>query len=440
MGKKNYKRADISDSMTAALGIDSLLVLENESTDHCFHAVHERYFSKKKAICPACHSDKTRSSKVTIRKFKDVIEYEDGFEIIDLFFHQRWFRCNSCNSSVFSEDIDFAEKGCRYTNRLADNLADGTFRYSYKKVCDYYGVPASTASVGSIMRRRIQYRESLFPILETPHTIVIVELDYFRERYPMIIGVSNFKIYCLDILPDTSEATYITFLRQLDATKLKRIYIEPNEELKSAIATCFPILQPLISQECISRHARNDFLKIVHSDGKRFPVVHKDDVLTQYRKYITSARIKKQIKLGMSSRERLSRAYEHHQSLLGILEDEWDYPKLSTWSATIDSDLHEFEELIDVIEFYEPEINNALALTVKLPDSFAAVIQGICDAINVMPHCIFDVLRARCMLTIPNDTIKENDKQKRLGIPVDRFIENIKEITKNIKEEREYEL
>lgn len=440
MGKRSYTRAEISKAKTDTLDIKSLLVLDSESTDDCFHAVHEHYFSKKKYLCPACHSNKTRSSKVTIRKFKDVLENDDSFRIIDLYFHQRWFRCDNCKRSVFPEDIDFAEKGCRYTNRLADRLADGTFRYSYKKVCDYYGVPASTASVGAIMRRQIQYRESLLPVLNTPPTVAVIEFDYFRECHSLIMGINQSEIYCMDILPDASEAAYITFFRQLDATKLKKIYIEPNEELSTAVATCFPALHPLLSHECIHRHARNALLEIIHSDGKRFPVVHKDDILTQNKKYITESRIRKQIQLGMSSRERLSKAYNQHQMLLELLDDKWDYSKLSSWAANVEPELEEFGELRDLIEFYEAEITAALKSDPGLPENFVAVVQGIRDAILSMSHCIFDILRARCMLTIQNDIIIENKEQKRLGIPAGRFLENIKKITENIKKEREYEL
>lgn len=440
MGKKTYSKSDISKEKTKILGIDSLQVLEAESNDTCFHVVHKRYFRKEKCACPACHSTQTRSSKVIARKFKDILEDAEGFRIVDLIFHQRYMRCDGCKSSVFPEDIDFAEKGCRYTNRLSDKLAEGTFRYSYKKVCDYYGVPASTASVGAIMRRQIQYRESRFPRLETPHTIAIIELHYFRNTYPLILSIDDSSIYCIDILKDTSETSYINFFRTLDASKLNQIYIEPNVELASAVATCFPCISPLISQECIFRHGRNAFIEIIHSDGKRFPVVHKDTVLTQNRKFITSKRDKTQIKQGMSSRERLSKAYEHYQSLLGIFENTWDYSQLSAWASKTPDNLNEFIELIDIIEFHEKEIQGALSTEKSLPENFSAVVQGICDAIDEMPHCIFDVLRARCMLTSPYDTIVENDETKRLGIPVERFIENIKDITNNIKEERDYEL
>ena len=47
MGKKNYTRAEISKAKTDTLSINSLLVLDSESTDNCFHAVCEHYFSKK---------------------------------------------------------------------------------------------------------------------------------------------------------------------------------------------------------------------------------------------------------------------------------------------------------------------------------------------------------------------------------------------------------
>ena len=242
----------------------------------------------------------------------------------------------------------------------------------------------------------------------------------------------------MDILPDTSEATYITFFRNLDATKLENIYVEPNDELKSAVAACFPTLPSLISQECVRRHARNAFIEIIHSDGKRFPLVNKEDKLTQYKKYITSSHDKKQIEMGMRSRKRLKQAYEHYQSLLKILENTWDYTQLLEWADKIDPNLYEYGNLIDIIEFYETEINNALTSTEKLPQIFSTVVRGICDAINAMPHCIFDILRARCMLTISNDTIKENDEQKRCGILADRFVENITKITNNIKENRDY--
>ena len=69
--------------------------------------------------------------------------------------------------------------GCKFTNRLSDILADGTFQFSYKKVCQHYGVPSSTASIGEVMRRRIQYRESMLQPLKTPNIISIVELVLF---------------------------------------------------------------------------------------------------------------------------------------------------------------------------------------------------------------------------------------------------------------------
>lgn len=439
MGKKTYSKTDISKSKTEQLGISSLLVIDDESDGICFSTVHKRYFMNEKCTCPACQSQRTRTSKVVTRKFKDILISDDNFEIIDLIFHQRYLRCDGCKNSVFPENIDFSEKGSRFTNRLSDLLAEGTFRYSYKKVCNFYGVPASTASVGAIMRRRIQYRESNLPMLSTPLILAIVEFSYYRELYPMVLGIEGKEIYCLDILEDCSEATYIKFFRMLEANKVKHIYIEPNEELRSAIATCFPSIPPCLSQECVLRHGRNTFIEIIHSDGKRFPVVHKDDKLTQNKRFI-SGRDVSQIKQGMSSRPRLNKAYNQFQMLLDIFDRKWEYGDLSSWTASISDELPEFVDLIDIIEFYETEIQSSLQPEESPPPQYAAVIKGICDAINEMPHCIFDVLRSRCMLTIAHDTIATDNCEKRLGIPAERFISNIKSITENIKEEREYEL
>lgn len=439
MGKKTYKKTDISKAKTEKLGISSLLVLEVESDNSSFSTVHKRYFKNEKCSCPACQSQKTRTSKVVTRKFKDILAVGDDFEIVDLVFHQRYFRCDGCKSSVFPEEIDFSEKGSRFTNRLSDLLAEGTFRYSYKKVCDYYSVPASTASVGAIMRKQIQYRESNLPTLSTLSTLAIVEFPYYRKLYPLILGIKGTAIYCLDILEDCSEATYIKFFRMLEANKVKHIYIEPNEELRNAVAACFPTISPSLSQECVLRHGRNAFIDIIHTDGKRFPVLHKDDKLTQNKKFI-SGRDVSQIKQGMSSRPRLNEAYNQFQMLLDIFDSSWEYERLSSWTSSISDELPEFVDLIDIVEFYENEIKNSLHPEESPPPQYAAVLKGICDAIYEMPHCIFDVLRARCMLTIANDTIAIDDSEKRLGILAERFISNIKSITENIKEEREYEL
>lgn len=439
MGKKTYSKADISKLKTEQLGISSLLVLDEESNNNCFSTVHERYFKNERCACPACQSQKTRTSKIVTRKFKDILQADDDFKIIDLVFHQRYLRCNECKSSVFPEEIDFSEKGSRFTNRLSDLLADGTFRYSYKKVCDYYSVPASTASVGAIMRRRIQYREKKLPSLSTPHTLAIVEIPYYRKLYPLILGIHGTDIYCLDILDDCLESTYIKFFRMLDANEINQIFIEPNEELRNAVANCFPTISPCISEECILRHGRKAFIEIIHSDGKRFPVVHKDDKLTQNKRFI-SQRDTSHIKQGMNSRPRLNKAYKQFQILLEMFDNTWDYEQLSSWVSAIPEELPEFADLIDIIEFFQGEIQNSLQPTQTTPPQYTAVVKGICDAIHEMPHCIFEVLRARCMLTITNDTIEKDESENRLGISIERFINNIKSITENIKEEREYEL
>ena len=194
MGKKLYTKENISKSETERLGIPELVVLKTNRDDVGLEVVHRRYFEDEKLLCPACRSSRTRCSKIVDRKLKDLL-WLDGnhkeFKIIDLLYHQRYLRCDNCGQSVFPEPIEFGEKGCKFTNRLSDALADGTFQFSYKKVCQHYGVPASTASVGEIMRRRIQYRESLLPPIRTPRIISIVEVVFFGEFYPAVFGIQN---------------------------------------------------------------------------------------------------------------------------------------------------------------------------------------------------------------------------------------------------------
>ena len=162
LGKKLYTKENISKAETEWLGIPELVVLKTNRDDVGLEVVHRRYFEDEKLLCPACRSSRTRCSKIVDRKLKDLLWLDEDhktFQIISLLYHQRYMRCDNCGQSVFPEPTEFGEKGCKFTNRLSDALADGTFQFSYKKVCQHYGVPASTASVGEVMRRRIQCRE-----------------------------------------------------------------------------------------------------------------------------------------------------------------------------------------------------------------------------------------------------------------------------------------
>ena len=425
MGKRRYKEKDVSKPMTEALGIPDLLVLK-ASTDSHYYAVHKRYFSDDKLPCPACGSTKTRCSKVVKRTFKDILwdkdpvdDDEKGFRVFDLTFYQTYLRCDGCNNSVFPEPIDFGDKGCRYTNRLSDALADGTFRFSYKKVCDYYGVPASTASIGPIMRKRIQYRESLLLPVSTPKKL---------------------GIYCIDILSDSSEETVLTFLRTLDANEVDTVYIDPVDSIRSAAAIAFPSANLVVTDECILRYARDAMLEIIHEDGKRFPVKFKDAVLTIPNKRLQSDFQRRQVADGMKIRPRLSKAYEQHQALMELMSGEWTYEAVSKKAHELPSDLPEFETLVDVVDLFEQEINDYIETEEKPPEFYPTALQAICEAFKEMPHCIFDVLRARCFLTIGHDTIEENGTKYRLGIHTTRLTQNMNEISKNIKEAREYGL
>ena len=167
MGKKLFQEIYASQDRTDALGLPELMVVseqdDKETMEKVYHAVHRSYFGKAKVPCPYCAGSNTTETKIRPRKYKDILPSKDGKTgVIDLIFHQRYFRCDDCNR-VFHEDIDFSEEGCRYTNRLSDLLADGTLTKTYEKVCKDYGVPASKASVGVIMRRRLRMRIEQLP-------------------------------------------------------------------------------------------------------------------------------------------------------------------------------------------------------------------------------------------------------------------------------------
>ena len=118
MGKKLYTKQDISKTKTEWLGIPELAVIADGSDDTCLEVIHRRYFKDEKLPCPACHSLRTRCSKIVDRKLKDLLWLDDEhqeFKIVNLLYHQRYLRCDDCGQSVFPETTEFGEKGCRFT-------------------------------------------------------------------------------------------------------------------------------------------------------------------------------------------------------------------------------------------------------------------------------------------------------------------------------------
>lgn len=331
LGKKLYTKENISKAETEWLGIPELVVLKTNRDDVGLEVVHRRYFEDEKLLCPACRSSRTRCSKIVDRKLKDLLWLDEDhktFQIISLLFHQRYMRCDSCGQSVFPEPTEFGEKGCKFTNRLSDALADGTFQFSYKKVCQHYGVPASTASVGEVMRRRIQYRESLLPPIRTPHIISIVEVVFFGEFYPAVLGIWDGEVYCLDILRDSSEETCGAFLKTLDANQVETIYVDPVDSLFNAVNQYFPMASIVVTDEAIQRYARNAMLDIIHSDGKRFPVVHKDRRLTVLHKDLDDRTVIPRIKEGMKSSQTGQSALKLKAALADVSDALAEYAEL----------------------------------------------------------------------------------------------------------------
>lgn len=441
MGKKLYAKQNASKIKTEWLGIPELVVLNDGSNDTCFEVVHRRYFDDEKLPCPACQSLKTRCSKIVDRTLKDLVWLGDDhkyFRIIDLLFHQRYLRCDDCGQSVFPETSEFVVKGSKFTNRLSDTLADGTFQYSYKKVCQHYGVPASTASVGEIMRRRIRYRESILPPFRTPRVISIVEVLFFGEHYPVVLGIWDNEVYCLDILQDSSEETCGAFFKTLDASRVETVFVDPVDSIFNAANQYFPMASIVVTDEALLRYARNAMLNIIHSDGKRFPVVHKDRRLTVLQKKLDDKTVIPRIRDGMKIRPRLKLAYDHHQKLMKLLETDWKADDLRHWVEQIPGEVTEFASVADIVEFFETQIALYLELPEKPSNTYQFAVQGICDAIKAMPHCIFDVMRGRCMFSIPHDTVEENGNLWRFGIRSARLAERVNTISTYIREEREY--
>lgn len=455
MGKRLFQEVYASVDRTDALALPELMVVSEaddpETVATTYHTVHRSYFSKDKAICPYCRENNTTETKIRSRKFKDILPSENGErKVIDLIFHQRYFRCDNCNR-VFREDINFAEENCRYTNRLSDLLAEGTLTQTYEKVCKEYGVPASKTSVGIIMRRRLRMRTELLPPLETPDALTIFVTYYFSAAYPVVLGLYGDRVRLIDVLSESSESAYAVFFTGLDKSKVKQVFIDPDEQLHNAVNAAFPDAQIMLSEECIQRYIRDAFKDVIKKDGSRCFIHQRYHTLCKPESYLSDYE-HRQVTNTLRRRHRLGAAYNAYQELLHSMAAGWDIPRVIGWiddlpdylsdyadeGETLDA-LREFDIIKTVLQLYEPQVKSYLALQEKPPAAMPSAVMSIMDSLDEMPFCIYDILHARMLLNVEHDWILKEGTKYRIGVPVERLTERMHEITTTIKRKKENE-
>lgn len=455
MGKKLFQEVYASQTRTEELDLPEMVVVteadDRDTVDFTYHSVHKSYFSNEKVTCPYCQGTNTSETKIRPRKFKDVLYDKGKRKTIDLVFHQRYFRCNDCEKRVFHEDINFAEEGCRYTNRLSDLLAEGTLTRTYEKVCKEYGVPASKASVGVIMRRRLRMRLEEMPSILTPNRLIIFVAYYYSEAYPVILGLYDKELRLIDILSGSNILAYSVFFNKFDRENVKAVYIDPDEQLHMAVSAAFPEAKIMVSDECIQRYARDAFQEVIRKDGSRCSIPHRHHLLTMPESYLSSFNHNR-VTNGLRNRSRLRGAYNAYQDLLKQMEDTWKINCISEWlgrlpeylsnEAKDDEDLEElweFEILRDVLEIYNEQIQLYLDEKDKLPATVASSVKGIIDALNAMPYCIYDVLHARMLLNVEHDKRVKDGKFYQIGVQIDKLTEKMNDISSQIRKKKENE-
>lgn len=455
MGKRLFQEVYASVDRTTALGIPDLMVVSEmddaETSSFTFHTVHKSYFSKDKAICPYCRKTNTAETKIRSRKFKDILPSENGERnVIDLIFHQRYFRCDDCDR-VFREDIDFAEDGCRYTNRLSDLLAEGTLMQTYEKVCKEYGVPASKTSVGVIMRRRLRMKVEQLPPLLTPDALTIFVAYYYSTAYPIVLGIYGDKVRLIDVLSESSISAYSVFFTSLNKEKVKQVFVDADEQLHSAVAAAFPNAQIMLSEECVRRYIRDAFKDVIKKDGSRCFIHQRYHTLCKPESYLSEYELK-QVSNTLRRRHRLGAAYNAYQELLQSMATGWNIDRILGWvddlpeyisdaaddGETFDA-LYEFDVIRDVLQLYEPQINTYLALQNKPPAAMTSAVMSILDSLEEMPYCIYDVLHARMLLNVEHDWRLVDGEKYRIGVPVERLTETMHDITRKIRSKKENE-
>ncbi len=143
-------------------------------------------------------------------------------------------------------------------------------------------------------------------------------------------------------------------------------------------------------------------------------------------------------------------AYNAYRDLLRRMESGWTIGLLQEWLGSLPdyvSDeqtegqsiqpLTEFGILGDVLSLYGDQIQAYLDSENKPPAGMESAVTGILDAIEGMPYCIYDVLRARMLLNVEQDVIEMGGQKYRTGVQIEKLTEKMNHIARQIKEKKE---
>ena len=253
----------------------------------------------------------------------------------------------------------------------------------------------------------------------------------------------------IDVLSESSESAYAVFFSTLDKRKVTQVFIDPDEQLHSAVASAFPNAKILMSEECIQRIARDAFKEVIKKDGARCFINQRYHTLSKPESYLYGYELR-QVENTLQRRHRLGAAYNAYQELLHSMDAKWDIPKVLGWLDDLPEylkdaadegeqldGLREFDILKDVLSLYGPQVNAFLLLEEKPPAAVASAVMSILDSLEEMPYCIYDVLHARMLLNVEHDWKLNDGIKNRTGVPVDRLTEKMHEIARQIRSKKE---
>lgn len=289
------------------------------------------------------------------------------------------------------------------------------------------------------------------PPLATPDVLCIFVAPYYSNFYPIVLGMYGDRIRLIDILGESSESTYAVFFSGLDKTKVKQIYIDPDEQLHNAVTAAFPKAKIMLSEECVQRYIRDAFKDVIKKDGSRCFIHQRYHTLCKPESYLSEYE-QRQVTNTLKRRHRLAAAYNAYQELLHSMASGWNIDRILGWIDDLpeyindyaDEDeeleaLWEFDIINEVLRLYETQVNEYLKLKKKPPAAMSSAVMSISDSLEEMPYCIYDVLHARMLLNVEHDWILRDGNKYRIGVPVERLTEKMSEITRQIRSKKENE-
>lgn len=422
---RRIKEPAIDETRTQQLGIAELLVQADCGDDFIYCAFPKTNSNPR---CPRCGSSDTIVHLTRTRILRDILpDTQEPIRFIELHFTCRSYQCSKCKN-VFTPNYEFALPRSRLTRRFEDFLVRESISHSLSDVSEITNSAISPAAIKILIDRWEQEKAVSQPPLYTGETLCLLAYQNSQTLGLLVLTVDNGNIYLADVLSETGSETIRTLLRKMELGKVRQVITDLTESVWEGLEERLPNINRLIDPGTYYSLVQEQLYELAKQKTRWLPMRDKMNVIMTPRKKVLATQ-QYNLRQILKRRPELATIYNASDGLYEILSTGWSTQRLTQWAESVQKTGPELlipiaKNLLDhATNIHQYELAGLPAM------KFSTISEQLTRYNMQLRPCSFALEKVRLMYLNKPDTIQTEDASiQRLGVPVEKIFETLKEL------------